>query len=70
MANVSAQSIPLPCPKCSHGAARPIVISYSIITIACDGCAYQWTVEIARLPEDVRTQIPNVERREHRERSA
>ena len=41
--------IALRCPQCSHDVARAVVSSYSIITVACVRCTYQWAVEIARL---------------------
>ncbi len=63
--------IALPCPHCSHAVARAVVNSRSIITVACVRCSYQWAVEIARLPDDVRQQIPSVEGRpQHARRSA
>jgi len=59
--------IALPCPQCSHDVARAVVSSYSIITVACVRCSHEWTVEIARLPDDARTAIPHVEgRAQHR----
>ena len=63
--------IALRCPECSHDVARAVVSSYSIITVACVRCSYQWALEIARLPDEVRTEIPPVEgRAQHERRSA
>ena len=70
MAN-TYKPIALRCPQCSHDVARAVVSSYSFVTVACVRCSYQWAVEIARLPDDVRQQIPSVEGRpQHARRSA
>lgn len=60
MAN-TYKPIALSCPQCSHDVARAVVSSYSIITVACVRCSHEWTVEIARLSDRVRTQLPYVE---------
>lgn len=61
MAIIHRPIAPLRCPQCSHDVARAVVSSYSFITVACVRCTHQWTVEIARLPDKVRTQLPYVE---------
>jgi Zn ribbon nucleic-acid-binding protein len=62
MANIS-KPLALRCPECSHDGARTVVRSFSIITVACVHCKHQRTVEIARLPVEVRAQLPEVEDR-------
>ena len=71
MANSTDTPITLRCPQCSHDVAYAVVSSYSIITVACVRCSHEWTVEIARLTDEVRKQISNVEgRAQHARRSA
>ena len=61
----------LRCPQCSYEVARPVVISVSIITVACVRCSHQWAAEIARLTNAAQGEIPYVERRaQPRKRSA
>lgn len=72
MANTTATPpITLRCPQCAHDVARTVVSSYSLITVVCVRCSHEWTVEIDRLPDEARRQIPSVEgRAQHRKRSA
>jgi uncharacterized metal-binding protein (TIGR02443 family) len=57
-------AIPLKCPQCRHEEATLAVRSQTILTVRCAQCGYTWAMELANIPEQVRTaaQIAALER--------
>ena len=54
---ISTHNLPLKCPHCTHGAVSLLVMSLSLVTVRCTNCTHAWSVEIARLPQVVRTPL-------------
>lgn len=48
----------LHCPKCDHDQAKLYITSDTIATVQCTVCQFQWSLEVAAIPEDVRRKLP------------
>lgn len=47
-------TVPVACPQCLAAEVKPLVRSFTVATLACGSCGYQWAVDLTLAPDSMR----------------